>query len=142
VQTEIGEIPNYHEADWEGVRKELSVQLAKLPPAAQITNQRQMDESCKNLTTAIQRAIEAEILVSNPTPKSKRWWTKELTQLRRLSNKLGRQSHQRGQDPEHDIHRQHDAAKKKYRKVLDHTKRHHWRDWLKKGEDPDLWTAH
>jgi hypothetical protein len=34
------------------------------------------------------------------------------------------------------------VAKKKYRKVLDHTKRHHWRDWLEKGEDPDLWTAH
>ena len=80
--------------------------------------------------------------MSNPTPKSKRWWTKELTQLCRLSNKLGRQSHQRGQDPEHDIHRQHDAAKKKYHKVLEHTKRHHWWDWLKKGEDPDLWTAH
>ena len=142
VQTEIGEIPNYREADWEGVRKELSTQLAKLPPATQITNQGQMDESCKNLTKAIQRAIAAEIPMSNPTPKSKRWWTKELTQLRRLSNKLGRQSHQRGHEPEHDIHRQHDAAKKKYRKVLDHTKRHHWRDWLEKGEDPDLWTAH
>ena len=91
---------------------------------------------------AIQRAIKAEILVLNPTLKSKCWWMKELTQLHRLSNKLGRQSHQRGQDPEHDIHRQHNAAKKKYCKVLDYTKRHHWRDWLEKGEDLDLWTAH
>ena len=34
---EIGEILNYCEADWEGFCKELSIQLAKLPPVAQIT---------------------------------------------------------------------------------------------------------
>ena len=93
---EIGEFLNYREADWDGFCKELSAQLAILPHAMQITNQRQLDKSCRNLTAAIQRTIETEIPVLNPTPKSKCWWTKELTQLRQLSNKLGRQSHQRG----------------------------------------------
>ena len=87
---EIGEIPNYCKADWEGFCKELSIQLAKLPPTAQITTQRQMDTSCKNLMAAIQRTIETEIPVLNLTLKSKCWWMKELMQLCCLANKKGR----------------------------------------------------
>jgi len=43
--------------------------------------------------TALQRAIQKQVPVTEITPKSKRWWTKELTQLRKQANKLGRQSY-------------------------------------------------
>ena len=42
----------------------------------------------------------------------------------------------------HVVHGQHNAAVKNYCRVLEQTKRQHWRDWLEKGDDPDLWTAH
>ena len=141
-QTEEVEVPNFRDADWESFRKELSVQLAELPPPTPIKNQRQMDRCCGDLTKAIQRTIDSRIPVSTITPKSKRWWTKELTQLRRLANKLGRQSYQGRHNTAHTIHGQHTAAVKNYRRILEQTKRQHWRDWLEKGDDPDLWTAH
>jgi len=136
------EIHNFREVDWDEFRKELSTQLDKLPPPAPIVNQRQLDTACDNLTIAIQRTIIKQVLVSIILPKSKRWWTKELTQLRRLANKLGRQSFDRRQDTRHVIHGKHAAAAKSYHRVLEQTKRQHWRDWLKKAEDPDIWMAH
>lgn len=33
-------------------------------------------------------------------------------------------------------------ANKLFQKMLEHTKRQHWRDWLKKADDPDIWMAH
>ena len=127
-QAESAEIPNFRDADWESFRKELSVQLADLPPPMPIRNQRQMDKCCGDLTKAIQRTIDSRIPVTTITPKSKRWWTKELTQLRRLSNKLGRQSYQCRRNTAHSIHDQHTAAVKNYCKILERTKRQHWRD--------------
>ena len=32
--------------------------------------------------------------------------------------------------------------KKSYNKAIKYNKKHHWRDWLEKAEDPDIWTAY
>jgi len=136
------EIHNFREVDWDKFCKELSTQLDKLLLPTPIVNQRQLDTACDNLTTAIQRTIIKQVLVLIILPKSKRWWTKELTQLRRLANKLGRQSYNRRQDPRYIIHGKHTVAVKNYCRVLKQTKRQHWWDWLEKAEDPDIWTAH
>ena len=133
--------PNFREVNWEEFGKELSKQLAKLPPPESITGQRQLDKSCADLTRAIQATIDYKVPVTEITPKSKRWWTKELTQLRKTANKLGRQSYKRRRDSEHKVHEEHEEAAKKYRNTLDYTKQQHWRDWLERAEDPDIWTV-
>ncbi len=54
--------------------------------------------------------------------KSKRWWTKELTQLCRIVNKLGRQASKLSDYPYHKVHAEHVDAAKLYRKTLESTK--------------------
>jgi len=44
--------------------------------------------------------------------------------------------------PSDPIHAQSTAAKKAYKKAIEYNKKHHWRDWLEKAEDPDIWIAH
>ena len=139
---ETNEFPNFREVDWGEFQVELGRQLGKLPPAEPINSQCQLDNACAGLTKAIQKTIDTEVPMSTITPKSKRWWTKELTQLRRAANKLGRQSYRNRSDANHAIHNEHSAMVKKYRNTLDHTKSHHWRDFLEKAEEPDLWAAH
>ena len=43
--------------------------------------------------------------------------------------------------PEHRIHAEHKEAHRKYDKAIKYNKKHHWRDWLEKALEPDLWTA-
>jgi len=83
------EIHNFCKVDWDKFRKELSTQLAKLLPPIPIDNQRQLNDACDSLTKAIQHTIVKQVPVTIISPKSKRWWTKELTQLHQLANKLG-----------------------------------------------------
>lgn len=136
------DICNFRNVNWDEFHAELSVQLANLLLPTLIDSQRHLENCCKSLTKAIQCTIETQVPVTNITLKSKRWWMKELTQLHRQSNKLGRQSYDWHHDLGHSVHGAHNVASKKYQKILDQTKNHHWRDWLERWEDPDIWTAH
>ncbi len=66
---------------------------------------------------------------------------KELSQLRMCANKAERTSYKVRNLPEHQAHNEHKEAKSKYQKTLQSTKQQHWREWLKKAEDPDIWSA-
>ena len=132
---------NFREVDWAEFQTALGTQLSRLPPPAQICDQAQLDTSCEALTLAIQEAIQEQVPVTEVTPKSKRWWTKELSQLRKKTNKLGRQSYKRRNDRTHICHVEHLEAAKNYDRLLKNTKQQHWKSWLEKAEDPDIWTV-
>jgi len=103
--------------------------------------QRQLDSHCDELTKTIQNTIKEQVPITEVTLKSKCWWTKELTQLQKEANKLGRQSYKRRSEPEHTIHKEHKKASKIYRDTLEYTKKQHWHDWLERAEDLDIWTV-
>lgn len=64
------EMHNFQNVDWDDFHKELSTQLAKLPPPTPIVNQRQLDNACNSLTKAIQCTITLEVPVTTIMPKS------------------------------------------------------------------------
>ena len=72
---------NFRDVDWEEFRNSLKIQLARLEQPGPIMNQEQLDRNCKELTAAIQAAIEDKVPKTELCSKSKRWWTKELTQM-------------------------------------------------------------
>jgi len=141
VTNDVKPIPNFREVDWDEFRKVLARHLGPVQAEEQIISQRQLDARCGILTEAIQSMIQEQVLVIEITPKSKQWWMKELTQLCKQSNKLGRISFERHNDLNHMVHAQSKEAAKSYNNNLKYTKKQHWRDWLKKAEEPDIWMA-
>jgi exonuclease III len=134
-------IHNFREVDWEQFRAALNSKLCQQQPPKIIKKQEDLDAECLKLITAIQETIAWEVPITTLTPKSKRWWTKELTQMRKLTNKTGRLSHKVRRETEHPVHKEHAEARKEYAKAIKHNKQQHWRDWLEKADDPDMWTA-
>jgi hypothetical protein len=61
--------------------------------------------------------------------------------MRRKASKLGRQSYKVRNELAHAIHGLHKEAARRYEKTLCYTKQQHWRDWLEKAEDPNIWTV-
>jgi hypothetical protein len=51
--TEVEPMFNFHEVDWEEFGKALERRVREMEPVMSITTQRQLDQSCANLTTAI-----------------------------------------------------------------------------------------
>jgi len=109
---------NFRNVDWEAFHDTLKRNLALLWPVQRLLSQQQLDQSCADLTSAIQATIQEQVPVTKITSKSKRWWTKELMALHRKAEKLGRQVHQRKHEPEHRVHTDHKEAAKRYDKTL------------------------
>jgi hypothetical protein len=60
--------------------------------------------------------------------------------MRKEAKHLGRQSHKYRDKPFHYTHAAYTDANKLHHRTLKAIKLHHWRDWLEKAEDPDIWT--
>jgi hypothetical protein len=74
--------------------------------------------------------------------RAKHWWTRELNSLRKNANKTGRKASKYKDWPDHPIHEERRKANRLFKCTLEHTKRQHWRDWLERALDLDIWTAH
>ncbi len=112
--SELKSTYSFRDVDWEEFRKELKQQLAQATAPETIRSQRQMDTSCAALMEALQEAIRTQVPMIETMLKSKRWWTKELTQMQAHTNKLGRASYKLRNISEHRIHKEHKEAKSRY----------------------------
>ena len=133
---------NFRNVDWEKFEKALAIKLDSLPPASPIRSAGELNNACSKLTEAIQETISANVPTTSLGIKAKRWWTKELKKLRQTANNKGRKASKFKDWPEHHSHEERREANKIFQKTMERTKRQHWRNWLEKAEDPDIWTAH
>ena len=136
------QVSNFRNVDWEKFRETLEEQLQDFGLPRAIKDQGELDTECVRLTNALQITIKREVPTSNLGPMSRRWWTKELTDLRRKASKIGRKASKYKDNPNNPLHAESAKAKKEYDKAIEYNKKHHWRDWLEKADDPDIWTAH
>ena len=136
------DIHNFRDVDWGEFRESLFKCLEALNTPELITTQEHINVSCEKLTKAIQATIEEKVPITEICSRSKWWWTKELTQMRKQANKIGRQAYKLRDNPAHPIHKEHAEAVRTFDRIIDHTKQQHWRDWLECAEDPDIWTVH
>jgi hypothetical protein len=133
---------NFRDIDWEKFRALLEEKLDKIGPPKFIASQTSLNCTCKQLTTALQEAIEQEVPHTTIYARSKRWWSKELGLLRKETGKLSRKAYKLRSRPDHPVHEELIAKHWKYNKTIQFSKQHHWHDWLEKASDLDLWTAH
>ena len=135
------EINNFRDIDWEDFCKEMEERLKKFNLPKRIKTQVELDHKCDRLTVALQETIGKAVPISAICPKSKRWWSKEIKELRRQFRKVGRKGSKYKNHPNHPIHKEYNEAQRKYDTATKYNKKHHWRDWLERATDLDLWTA-
>lgn len=132
---------NFRNVDWDEFRKVMEAQLTGLGFPRRLANQIEVTRECDRLTKAIQETISNVVPYTTVCPHSKRWWTKEVKDLRKKFRKIGREASKCRNSPEHAVHVEFREVRKIYNKSIKYNKRHHWRDWLEKATEPDLWTA-
>ena len=132
---------NYRNVDWEKYRETLQRKLQEFGVPNKIRDQVALNRECERLMIALQETTKEEVPTMEVCPKSKRWWTKEIGKLRTHFRKLGRKVGGYATQTEHPIHAEYKDAYRKYDRAIKYSKRHHWRDWLEKASEPDLWTA-
>ena len=97
-----------------------------------------IDKAVQHLMLAIQTAIHKHTPRSRPSPHSKRWWTQELSTLRKQAARAWRQWRNTRLDSDHQIWT---SAHRTYQEQLAIQKRTHWRNFLAEIDDTSLYTA-
>jgi len=131
---------NFHATNWETFNEHLATLLSPQSPQRIRTNI-DFHIACARLTLALKTAIENVIPLNTPYPFTKRWWSHELSTLRKRKNQLARASHRWRGLPDHDSHNEHREASRDYAKLIETTKKEHWEGWLLNAADRDIWTA-
>ena len=135
-------ISNFRDVDWKEFRSALEGRIRNWGVPNFISSQRMLDWECKRLTSALQETIDEIVPNVILGPQAKRWWTKELTCLRKDMLKNRRKVCKDRNRNNSAAWEQFREARRTFGRELEKTKKNHWRDWLEKATDPDLWTAH
>ena len=116
---------NYKMTDWE-----LAINLVEIQETEDFTSIEVCLNQINKLDTAIKDAIKDHIQVAKPSPYAKRWWMKELANLKRDKEHLARRSYKRRVMNDDHIHKEFRRAWNNYSKMIRKTKDEHWIEWL------------
>ena len=136
------EVRNFRDVSWKEFCKKLAEKTSKWGVPNFIRTQGELNKMCGKLTSAIQETIAEVVPLAKIGLHSKRWWSKELTELRQKMMQSRRKASKLRHDPGNPHWELFKEARRKLGSEIEKAKRNHWRDWLEKSSDPDLWTAH
>ena len=76
--------------------------------------------------------------INKPCPYMKRWWTRELSELKKDKNKLSKLSYHYRGIPNHTMHTEHKTTSNKLSKRIEEAKKKHCVDCLEKVTTKDM----
>ena len=132
---------NLRTANFKAINEWLVLLLNTHCPAKEIQTKNEFEETVNNLTQIIQEVIEQVVPASKPCPYMKRWWTKELTKLKKSTNKLSKCLYRFRGTPDHPAHAEYKSTANKLSKSIEEPKKNHWSDWLKNATSNDVYTT-
>jgi len=125
----------FKNAPWNDIKARIATSLYRVPFGG--TVQQQTDR----LMTAVLEAVHALTPKAKPSPYAKRWWTTDLTQLRRVytywRNQARTQRRMGHMFP--NLEQQANDSAKEYHDAVRKQKKAHWDDFL--ADDTNIWQA-
>ena len=109
---------NFRLTDWTELIKTLKDNLTNIPPPTEIASIQEFNNKLKILNEKIQNAIEKHVKLTTPSPYSKRWWKKELTDEKKRMRQLGGRSKYHRQNTQHPIHTEYRQQRNRYSEMI------------------------
>src|ERR1700723_4440396 len=115
--------------DWKVFNEELAARLVDIPLPAALTTELEFQDAVNNLTSTLQDVIRTTVPMTKPCPHSKRWWNKDLSDIKKAKNKLSSVSYKFRAVPDHPSHEQHRVVRNQYGDAILRAKDEHGVDF-------------
>jgi Reverse transcriptase (RNA-dependent DNA polymerase) len=132
---------DFQNADWPKINTLLKAKLEAESPAVRIRTQDQFISKVDQLIDIITDVLHENLDELKPSPFSRRWWTKELTELKKEQNRLSNKLYRLRDVRNHPIHVEFRASINKFKEIMIETCKQHWIDWLESIEQQEIYTA-
>ncbi|KAJ7213553.1 hypothetical protein GGX14DRAFT_303270, partial [Mycena pura] len=102
---------NWRGADWVELNKMLEEELGKEPLVDGYASEAEVLDGIARLDATIDRCVEKFVPLSKPCPHSKRWWKKDLMEMKKTRNALALKSFRKRELPFHPVHEEYRRAR-------------------------------
>jgi hypothetical protein len=132
---------DFRAADWPTISNALAQQFEAKSPAVHIKSKEEFYKKVDDLVQIISTVLEKHLEEKNPNPFQRRWWTMELTSLKKKQNRLSNRSFKFRHLHDHPSHAEYKTAANKFKEVMSETRDQDWKDWLESISQQDLYIA-
>lgn len=130
--------PQFRACDWTAYADTFGQAIRTEPSPTTLDTRARVDNSTRHLKRLMSAALQQHVPKAKQLPYSKRWWTRELSDLRLQANQAQRAA-QKNPSPVRIATME--ATRNKYQKRIEKTKRQHWKDWVEAADEQTIWTA-
>ena len=128
-------------ADFSSINAKLVECLAQRCLAKEPRTKEKLEVAVDSLVKSIQETLAQEVLLTKPCPYMKCWWSNELSDLKKVKNRLSKLAHRFRGTPDHPAHFDHREAAQKLHNCINTTKKNHWVKWLEDATIMDIYMA-
>ncbi|PPQ88249.1 hypothetical protein CVT24_006574, partial [Panaeolus cyanescens] len=132
---------NYRMVEWDRINARMEEKAREWKWGEQIEREEDLEEAAEWLTMNIKTILEEEVKPTKPLPDEKRWWTKELEELKKEKNRLASKAFKMRAMEGHEVHVRAKMAARRFAREVLVAKRARWEEWLSEASTKDLWTA-
>jgi hypothetical protein len=108
---------------------------------ARIRTEAEFQAKVGNMVCILTEVLDKNLDTKCPNPYKRRWWTKELTELKKEQNRLSNAAFKFRHLQDHPSHVEYKAAANRFKEVMYETRDQDWKDWLEAISQQDLYIA-
>ena len=132
---------DFRQADWPEVNADLTQRLAELSPAVCINSEEEFLQKVDEVVRLTKETLDDHLKERRPSPFKRRWWTQELSTLKKTQNRLSGKSFRFRHVRDHPVHVMYKAATNQFKSIMEETRSQDWTDWLESATQQDLYIA-
>ena len=133
---------NYKKANWERFEETLKEKLSNIPFVSSYRTTEQAEIALRKLYDALSTTQEAHVPKTKSCAYMKRWWSSELTELRKSKQKLAWKSFNDRNSKSDPIHEEYRRARNEYREKIQEKKAKHQEEWIESTTNTSVWDVH
>ena len=127
---------NYSKTNWDLLKQEIE---QSLPPVINPhPTVQQLDEYAQQLISRITDAISKSTPRKRPSPHSKRWWTSDLSELRKHINRARNRYRRTRSETDGDEWREYRTV---YKREIRQAKNRKWKEFIEEADEKTIWLA-